>query len=152
MKKYNAYIILVGFVLSGFLLYAQQKGEGENPLVGMWKVTQIETLYQNESGSPYRDENIEKDKVTKDVDLKLEFGDDQLRFIMHDGEDARSVPYKLGDGVYTITTRNDKEIQYQYKSKGKALLIEKIEENVSLFEDFTVPVVVQRFVLRRIRE
>lgn len=152
MKKHNAYIILVGFILTSFMLYAQQKGEEENPLIGMWKVTQIETLYQDESGSPYRDENIEKDKVTKDVDLKLEFGDGQLRFIMHDGEDARSVPYDLGDGTYTITTQNDKKIQYQYQSKGKSLIIEKVEENVTLFESLTVPVVVQRFVLRRIRE
>lgn len=151
MKRYNAYIILLGFILSGFLLNAQQKEDGGNPLIGTWKVIQIETLYQDESGAPYRDGNIEKDKVTKDVDLKLEFGDDQLSFIMHEGEDAKSVPYAHGDDTYTITTQNNREIQYQYKPKGKTLVIEKTEENVSVFEDFTVPVVVQRFVLKRMR-
>lgn len=152
MKKHCVYIILLGFILACFSLHAQTHADRENPLLGMWKVTQVETFYQDDSGVPYRDTNIERDKMSKDIDVKIQFEEDQLSFIMHNGKDTESVSYQLGEDSYTILTPKNEKIHYQYTMKGKTLIIEKTDENVRVFEDSKVPKVYHRFVLKRSQE
>lgn len=148
MKNNIQYCLLTLFVLFGILSRAQQRDNSE-ALWGDWKVSQIETLYQNEDGSPYRDAHITEDRKMKNADVELCFTSDSVQFVLHNGNDRRTEACRYGEGYYEVNSKEKGFLKYTYEIKGRRLWIERKEKNMQVYGEAEVPKVIYRFILKR---
>src|SRR5699024_4329201 len=149
MKNNIECFLISFFMLLNILSGAQERDTHKTIILGDWKVLQIETLFQNEDGSPYRDKHIKEDTKTKDVDVALHFTKDSVQFILHDGRDTRMTACRYGEDYYEINSKDKGFQKYTYEIKGKKLVIEGSEKNMNVYGEVKVPKVIYRFTLKR---
>lgn len=149
MKNNMKYFLISLFLLFNICSGAQERKTHKRMILGDWKVLQIETLFQNEDGSPYRDKHITDDNKTKNVDVALHFTKDSVQFILHEGRDTRMMACRYGENYYEINSKNKGFQKYTYVMKGKRLVIERCEKDMNVYGEVKVPKVIYRFILKR---